>query len=129
MSLNWKWNEKIGELIVEQERDGEAHEYTISLYEGNAFLIMLYEFTNEEGENLWNMWSFFTDKEHAKICLGLKKNGQGEKKNIYVGGFDTFKKIRLNKAKSRYWKDIVPMFAQAFDNIDIEIFTEEGAAA
>lgn len=125
MSLNWLWSEKMGELIVEQDWDDKKREFNISLYEGNAFLIMLYEYRNDEGESMYNMWNFFVDKEHAKRCLGLAKNGEGKKRNIFVGGFDTVKKIRLNKTKSRHFKDIVSFFSQAFDDIVIEVFSEE----
>ena len=36
-----------------------------------------------------------------------------------------FTKIRLNKAKSKNFKDLVELFSKAFDNITIEIYTEE----
>ena len=49
MALNWNWKDKCGELVVVQERNGEPHEFTLSLYEGNALLIMLYEYKNKEG--------------------------------------------------------------------------------
>ena len=37
MALNWNWKEKCGEAVIQQ---GEK-EWTISLYQGNAFLIVI----------------------------------------------------------------------------------------
>lgn len=130
MALRWDWDEKCGEITFVQKwknENGEwiPKEFTVNLYEGNAFMIMLYEWTDEKtGDEKYNMYSFFVDEDHAKRCLGLKKNGDGELNNIFEGGLDTFTKIRINKAKSRNWKKIVPMFAQAFNNMVIEVYTE-----
>ena len=125
MALNWLWNEKCGEIVCEQTRNGETKEFTLSLYEGNAFLIMLYEYTNDEGVDMYDMFSFFVDKVHAKKCLGLQKGADGELINIFDEDWQKFKKIRLNKAKCRNWKDIITLFAQAFNDITIEICTEK----
>ena len=130
MALRWDWNEKCGEITFVQQhknKDGEwePREYNVSVYEGNCFMIMLYEFKNDAGKDVYNMYSFFAYKYHAKRCLGFNKNGDGEIDNMFEGGLDTFTKIRLNKAKSRNYKDIVTMFAQAFENITIEVYTEK----
>ena len=125
MSLNWLWSEHCGEITFEQNWDDGVHEFTVQLYEGNAFLIMLNEWTGEDGKGRWTMWNFFADKEHAKKCLGLQKNWDGEKRNLHNDGMCRFTKIRINKARHSQWKDVVTMFAQAFDNITIEVFTEK----
>lgn len=133
MSLNWSWKEKIGEIDLTQERklkSGETwkHNCTLSLYEGNAFLIMIHEYKDEEGKDRYNLYSFFANKEHGQILLGLKKNYEGKKENIFSGGLDTWKTVRLYKNKSRNFKTLVQMFAEAFDNLTIEIITEEETA-
>lgn len=129
MALNWRWEDKIGEMIIKQYRnvgdESSAKEFTISLYEGNALLIMLNEFKNENGEDVWNMFSFFVDKTHAKKCLGLQKNGDGELVNIFDEVWQKCLKIRINKRKSHNWKDIITLFSQAFDNLTIEIYNDE----
>ena len=125
MSLNWEWKEKCGEITLEQFGHGDGvKEFPITLYKGNAFLIMLHEFKDEESDkDMYNMFGFFLDKEHAKNCLGLnKKRGYGE--NIYQTDYQRFSKLRINKNKYPYTKDLVQMFVQAFDNIDIEIVSE-----
>lgn len=127
MSLNWEWNEKCGEITLEQYRNdlGETKKFPLTLYKGNAFLIMLHEFKDEEsGEDMYNMAGFFLDKEHAKNCLGLnKKRGYGD--NIYQTDYQRISKLRINKNKYPYTKDLVQMFVQAFDNITIEVVSEE----
>ena len=122
MALTWQWNEKCGEAIIRQELDGKVKEFTKTLYEGNAFLIFLSEW-KEADKNMYSLYTFFADETHAKTCLGLNK--KSDCGNIFIDGIDTLTKIRINKKKCRNWKKVVTLFAQAFDNIDIEIYTEE----
>lgn len=75
MSLNWLWNKNVGTLKIEQtwtgrgELDG-VHEWTLHLYEGNAFLIILWqEEPDENGDFTYSLNNFFTDKEHLKRCV------------------------------------------------------------
>ena len=119
MALNWRWKEKIGTIDI--------YNYdkivTYNLYQGNAFLIMLYEY-EEDGKNMWSMHNFLADKEHAKNCFALSK---GYDDNIFNHDTYRIEKIRINKAKYRYAKDLVDMLIKAFDDITIELFTEEEA--
>ena len=121
--LEWNWDKKCGEATFWQERDGEKHEYTLSLYKGNACLIMLYEY-EEDGKEMYNMHSFWADKQHMKNCLGLNKKG-GYTENIYEDGISHYTKFSINKARNPYWKDIVTALADGFKNITIEVYTEE----
>ena len=123
MSLNWSWSEKCGEAVFEQNFNG-TKEFTVSLYQGNAFLIFLYEFKDSEtGEGMYNMYSFWADEGHAKRCLALTKNGDGVKYNIYSER-DVLKKIRLNKSKCHELTKIVGLLVRAFDDLVIEIYSE-----
>ena len=124
MALEWGWNEKVGTMaLVQQLPSGEDKEFEISLYQGNAFLIMIHEY-EADGKDMYTMYSFFVDKEHMKNCLGLnKKNGHGDNFLNEPGNRAT--KFRINKKKYRYTKDLVAVLVQAFDNIDIEIYSEE----
>lgn len=127
MSLNWEWKEKCGTITCKEYREdfGAWIPFTITLYKGNAFLIMLHEYKDENtGEDMYNMYGFFADKEHAKNCLGLNKK-QGYGNNIYQTDWRRFSKLRINKNKYPYTKDLVQMFVQAFDNITIEVVSEE----
>lgn len=118
MALYWDWKEKCGEATIVQEYDGERHEYTLSLYTGNAFLIMLNEY-EEDGKQMYGMASFWVDEGHMKRCLGLDKKG-GHTTNIHRD----MTKIRLHKTKCRNLKKIVPALVQAFDNLTIEIYID-----
>lgn len=114
MALHWNFDEKVGTLTA-VEKNGK--EYELGLYEGNAELIILWEYKNEKGEDMWQMYGFFADKEHMKRCLGLAKG--------YDNSYDHVTKLRINKARHSDWKNIVTAFARALDNITIEIYNEK----
>lgn len=114
MSLNWSFKEKVGEAVI---RQGEK-KYRLNLYQGNAFLIFLSEW-EEDGVGKYQLWSFFADKEHAKNCLGLKKGHD----SIFDEGNELIK-VRLNKKKYSYVNEFVGMLVKAFDEIQIEIYSE-----
>lgn len=127
MALQWNWDEKIGEAtLVTKDKAGTEQEAALSLYKGNAFLIFLYEYKGEDGTDMYSLWSFWADKEHAKNCLGLNKK-QGYTENMYERPYSRLTRFRLNKGKNIYVKELVPLLAQAFDNITIEIVTDEEA--
>lgn len=117
MSLNWSWNEKCGEAVFEQR----GKEFAINLYQGNAYLIFLYEFKDKEtGNDMYNLWTFWADKVHAKRCLGLEKGYE----NLYNDERDKLKKIRINKAKYSKASELVGLLVKAFDDLVIEIYSE-----
>ena len=123
MALHWNWSEKCGEATLVQPplRDGDDDRvFTLNLYNGNALLIMI-----DESENTWSMYSFWADKSHMKNCLGLDKKTDPESYNMYEQPDNRITKVRLNKKKCRYLSDIVGALTKAFDNITIELYTEE----
>jgi len=123
MSLNWQWDGKVGEMtLVEMHPDEQDREFKLDLYNGNACLIMIYEY-EDKGETLYTVSGFFVDKAHMKNCLGLNKK-DGYTSNIYETSYRKVTRLKLNKAKCRDFKDIVAAFAQAFSNITIEICTD-----
>lgn len=68
MALNWYWERKVGTLVIHQvikHNDNIDFDkwFKISLYKGNAFLIMLYEY-EEDGKKMYSMHNFFVDKQH-----------------------------------------------------------------
>lgn len=116
MALQWKWNEKCGEAVLRQTIDGETMDFTLNLYTGNAFLIMIREF-KENGENMYSLHSFWVDKKHMENCLGITKGHH----NIY-SGYETFTKFCLNMEKCRYWKEIAEALKKAFPGMVIELY-------
>lgn len=129
MSLNWNWENKVGEVVFTQEINGEKRDYTSDLFNGNAYLIMVYSYTDpNDGKDKYMLTGFFADKTHMKRNLGIDKKYQKTYgKNLYADpdSWERLTKIRLNKAKCRNCKDIVMAFYEAFDDVTIEIYTEE----
>lgn len=105
--LVWKWDEKCGEL--------KYGNYTVNLYEGNALMIMISEWTNEEGTEQYQLSGFFCDKEHAKNCFGLSKGHD----NIYDDC--PFEKLTLYRSKSRNWKTFIDLVMKAFPDVEVHL--------
>ena len=103
------WNEKCGEATFRQEIDGMEKIYTLDLYVGNAFLVMIHDNGEER-----NLNCFFIDEGHMERCL---KNG------IFTG-FDQLTAITINKAKCRNYKKIVALLAEYMDDIDISVYKD-----
>ena len=113
MALEWDWKKKVGTMTI-FECDEEVE---VSLYQGNAFLIMIYEY-QEDGEDRWTMHNFLLDKQHAKNCLGLSK---GHNENLFNQDTYQIRKIHIDADKYRYTKELIDMLLKAFDNIEIKI--------
>ena len=124
MALHWEWKDKCGEItLVQSHPDREDREFTISLYPGNAYLIMLYEYEIEKGQEFCKVFGFFNDKQHMLNCLGLDKKDK-DAYNIYQTPYQKFTKLRINKAKYRHTKELISAFVDAFDQITIEVVNE-----
>lgn len=64
--LRWDFKKPIGEIIW---RDYKGNEYETKVYKGNAFLICIREWKEEDGTDLWAINFFIVDKPHFKnIC-------------------------------------------------------------
>ena len=126
MALTWTWENKSGEAIFMNETDEGFKEFAVSLYEGNAYLIFIYEYKDKDtGDDMYNLQGFFTEKTHMKRCLGIdKKWPETYGHNTYNKKYSYISKLRLNKDKCRNYKDIVAAFIEAFPKIEIEIYSE-----
>ncbi len=123
MALHWNWNDKCGEAVIQQ---GERI-ITLNLYEGNAFLIFLYESKKENGEDVWQMFDFWADRQDMRNYLGLnKKDGYSENKFDEPGR--KLIKIRINKAKYRQTKNLVSALTMAFSDLTIELYSDSETA-
>lgn len=113
MSLNWNWNDKMGEIITKSG-------HTLTLYQGNALFIAIAEY-EEDGKELYNLCDFASDMEHFNNMLGLNaKNGYG-KDNLYKER--EYKTIRLN-LKYKSVPKIIEALAKARTPITIELYEE-----
>lgn len=116
--LNWNWEDKVGEVEI-LNRDKAV---TYTLYQGNAFLIMLYEY-EEDGKDMYSMHNFFADETHAKRMLGLDKKWKDTYgKNCFDQPQYKMLKIRIKKSEYSYTKKLVAMLVEAFDELTIEIY-------
>lgn len=109
MAITVNWNEKCGEATFSQNVDGEKKIYTLDLYVGNAFLVMI----DDNGEER-NLACFFIDAFHMERCL----------KDGIFQGWDTLTAITINKAKCRNYKKIVALLAEYMDDIDISVYKD-----
>lgn len=111
MSINWNWKEKCAEMNLHTE-DGNS--VTVQCYTGNCLLIMLHEWDSENGDHMYQLWSFWADKAHMDNCLGLAKGTS----NIY--GNTTSVDFVFDRNRCRNWKYIVPALIRSFGNVRIE---------
>ena len=107
MALRWDFNHKGG--TIKQERGG-IHNW----YEGNGLMIALNEWKEGESE-LYSMYFFFADKDHAKNCLGLSKGHS----NIFED--DPITEITISRSECYQWKVIIDLFTKAFPEITIHV--------
>lgn len=118
MSLNWQWNDKMGEVIFNDDQYHPDHPYRTSIYQGNALMIWCNEFPDET----YSLCNFFVDNEHLKNMLGLNaKKGYGTENLL---NDQRIKTIRLNTRYKSVPK-IVEALAKAKTNISIEFYYEE----
>ena len=118
MALNWSWNRKVGEVEI-FNRDKVV---TYPLYQGNAFLIMVYEY-KENGEDMYTVHNFFVDETHAKRMFGLDKKWKDTYgTNYFAQDHYKMKKIRIKKSEYSYTKKLVNMLVEAFDDLAIELY-------
>lgn len=103
------WNEKCGEATFRQEFRGKELIYTLDLYVGNAFLVMIHDNGEER-----NLNCFFLDEGHMERCL---------KDGIFTGS-DKLTAITINKAKCRNYKKIIALLAEYLDDIDIAVYKD-----
>lgn len=111
MALTWEWS-KLSGTITENNCGKDV---TFNFYEGNAMMIVLHEYKDEDGMDLYDLRWFFCDEEHAKQMLGLAKGY----KSIFEP--DEIKRLTIYRDNCRQWEKIVKLFAKAFPNIEIVI--------
>ena len=64
MSITWNVKEKIGEIYYKCNNTTK-----INLYRGNCLCVLIEETSTKE----YRFYTFFSDEEHLKECIGLKK--------------------------------------------------------
>ena len=107
--LRWDFDRKCGELDILAKG---VKPYTLNLYQGNAYLIMVHEY-EENGKKYYELYSFFADKDHMNNCLGITKGHD----NIFG---NELKAIRLNTENTHLW-EIAKAFGKAYNGTDFTI--------
>lgn len=115
--LLWEFDKKIGQATI--TRNGE--EMPVYLYQGNAFLIMLFEWHNDEmNTDRYNLYNFFADEEHCKRCFGLAKGYNSE--NIFAEDNEiTSIELWTDKVSPSYVKKFAPLFVQGMPTVTITL--------
>lgn len=110
MSINWNWKDNIGVLKVKDifYTDGkeEFKEFYIQIYEGNADLIFIYEY-EEDNQERYSLYNIFCDLPHLKRCIEAGMT------------FDEWQHITFFK-----WTRKIEQFANVFYKLDIGISFE-----
>ena len=108
MSLNWNFNKPAGLWVITPDNKPS---YTLHLYCGNAYLIVLSE-TKEE----YNLVTFWCDKDHMKNCLGLSR---GYHHNIHSDWEGSH--IFLYEDNCPHARQIADALFRAFENITVTV--------
>lgn len=121
MALTWDWKDKVGTVkVLSRTGKGEMREQEFSLYNGNAFLICIHEFTEDDVDKYDMQW-FFVDKPHMNRMLGLVKGTSNclNTENYKITG------LNLDANNCRNIWDIVKAFVKAFGDITINFYTKK----
>ena len=121
MSLNiYKFSDKSGYVVLEQN----GKQFKMPIYgesKTNCFLCCLWESEPDaEGYRTYQPQWYCDDEASLKRLLGLTKSYNGEKENYLA---EVVKLIVFKNAFPN-WKKAIPLFIQAFSNLDIEIREE-----
>lgn len=117
MSLNWEWNDKMGEAVMENQ----DRKCVIHLFKGNAYCIWVWRDLEEKTYALADFWA---DKDHLKNMLGLNAKQYGEDNIVERHLKDMeIKTLRLNTAY-KHVPEIVQLLAKAKTNVTIELYNE-----
>ena len=118
MALQWNFNEKVGKVYGNKY----GKDYVLNLYNGNAMIIAVDEWTNEDGDEEYMPAWWFDNEEHAQLMLGLRKPryGGGQYNRLEDDGI---KSIVLTK-KCRDLRKIRKVFAEAMPCVELKTVEE-----
>lgn len=88
MAVRWNWKEKMGEVQYKDPIEPKKHK--IDIYDGNCLMVMIHNY-KQENQKMYQFMGFMSDINHLKRCIGLEKNYDGKKDNIYLGIWGKFK--------------------------------------
>lgn len=110
MAVTWDWNTKVGYYELEQKHGEDTRTFRVEMYGGgNCPFVEIWE---NKSDNTYQVQGFWVDKEHGKRMLGLSKNYDGKKENLYENDYNHITKVVLNPLVKGY-KDIADLWARA----------------
>lgn len=127
MSLNWNWDDKMGEVIYTEDKYTPGHHYVTNIYQGNALMIWCNEWATDPEKPMtpdntsYSLGNFCADMQHLNNMLGLNASNGFSSENLFNDY--SIKLLRLNTAYKSVAK-IVEAFAKAHTNIAIELYYE-----
>ena len=107
MALRWEWNACIGELEIENQAKAR-----LKVYQGNALMIILNEWQNEQGTDVWSMYNFLADKGHFDNCRKDKDYNYAQ----------DWKKLTLWKVPADLWQVLKDLHKRG---VEIRIISKE----
>ena len=120
MSLNWQWDDKMGEIIYKDGYIDPNHPFTTDIYEGKALMIWV----NNLPDDMYSVSTFAADMEHFRNMLGLNAKKGYSDTNLFNEWCKDIEVIRLN-TKYKSVPKIVAEFAKAHTNVTIELYYDE----
>lgn len=109
MSIIWNMHEKIGEIYYKDNNSAK-----INLYKGNCLCVLIEETFNKD----YRFYTFFSDEEHLKKCIGLKKMNN-KSTNLFA---EEWGKIHLNMYYNEGMK-LAKWLRKA--GFDVQVFYQE----
>ena len=110
--LRWDFKERCGNVV---DHNGDVRNW----YEGNALMIVLSEWTEDEGKEYYSLHEFFIDKDHMKNCFGLAKGYA----NIYK--CEEWQELTIDMKYCHNWKTIIELVTKVMPNCKITLYRSE----
>ena len=112
--VRWEWNQRKGFYLIKGQVDKDKL-FRVNIYSGNCLGVEIYEFKDENGQEMYEFQGFWNDEKHLENCLGLNVKALCGKNNIY----EDVTEIHLF-TKYSGWEKIARRFAKAKIKVVLE---------
>ena len=114
MFLNWRWEDKLGSVVLVETHNGVTKRFKIELYTCNGLFVGCYHYKNEQGRKVYDLVTFACDAEHFKRCLGLVKGYE----STFDKPYGYFTRWKLNAYYREAWT-MARLLVKAGFNVNI----------
>lgn len=115
MALFWNFDQRVGYMTI-PSTDERCDVFKINLYIGNAFMIGLWESTDDK----YQLHCFFTDKEHAERCLADNIFPAGTTFHLWATGAKT---LKLAQTLTKYRYSVIWHLDEEQANKALEVYS------